>query len=97
MEGGMAPSKAIFLGLGFDPLGTKPGILTALVIDAAQMSKEALKFTKKNSEGNVFSLPIDQLNNKWINHRKMLPDGTGCLQLAQQHLEFFRQDIKNRP
>jgi hypothetical protein len=79
--------RGYFLGLGFDPLPTKPGILTALVIDASHLPPGTLEFTD-NWEGRLLELPLGQLK-KWSQDERLIPDGKTCLQLVQQHLEFL--------
>jgi hypothetical protein len=79
--------RGYFLGLGFDPLPIKPGLLTALVIDASRLPPGALEFTD-NWEGKFLELPLSQLE-KWSKDERLIPDGATCLQLVQQHLKFL--------
>ena len=79
--------RGYFLGLGFDPLPTKPGLLTALVIDASRLPPGALEFTD-NWEGKSLEVPLSQLE-KWSKDERLIPDGATCLQLVQRHLKFL--------
>lgn len=77
--------RSYFLGIGFDPLPTKPGILTALVIDASRLPTSALDFIN-NWEGKYVEVWLDQLEDL-SRDPKMIPDGATCLILAHKHLK----------
>jgi hypothetical protein len=79
--------RGYFLGLGLDPLPTKPGLLTALVIDASRLPAAALKFID-NWEGKSFPVPLKELKER-SNDVRVIPDGATCLRLADRHLEFL--------
>jgi hypothetical protein len=79
--------RGYFLGLGFDPLPTKPGILTALVIDASRMPPSALEFID-NWEGKFLEVPLTALD-QWSRDPRLIPDGATCLQLAKRHLPIL--------
>ena len=79
--------KGFFLGLGFDPLSTKPGLLSALVIDASRIPEPALEFIH-NWEGKLLPEPLKDLERRSRDFR-LIPDGATCLRLAHRHLDFL--------
>lgn len=87
-------TKTFFLGVGLDPLTTKPEILTCMVVDGAEMRKLSryidIKFTD-NDEGEhqEVSFEIDDLN-RYIDNKKTLPAGKACLMLAKKHYNFLK-------
>jgi predicted nucleotidyltransferase len=81
--------RLYYMGLGFDPLTTKPGFYLALVIDAADMPIESCKFLD-NWEGEALAVPCDELE-KWAMDPRMIPDGATCLKLALRHIGVLLQ------
>jgi len=81
--------RAYFLGLGIDPLPTKPDFFAALVVDGSRIPEASLNFIGNwESGGKVLRVPLDRL--KLLGHdKRMIPDGAMCLQLADQHLDFL--------
>lgn len=87
IENGTA--KLAFLGLGLDPITTKPEILTCLVVDWDKLlqATQSIDF-KENYEGEFrigqFSKPKLM---EFSNRTRMLPAGAACMRLVADHYE----------
>ncbi len=81
--------RMYFLGMGCDPVPTKPGLFTAMVIDARHVPKGILKFLGNwESGGKVLPVLLNQLE-KYSLDPDVIPDGATCLKLAHQHLDVL--------
>ena len=83
-------AKVFFLGLGLDPLTTKPEILTCIVIDGSKVGREINLNFKDNFEGEHFIVPFTKEGiRKYLQHENTLPAGAACLAIIEKQYEYF--------
>jgi hypothetical protein len=84
--------NAHFLGLGVDPVPTKPELFVALIVDAARVGEQHLNFIGNwESDGKILTVPLDQLE-MWSQDKRMIPDGAMCLQLVHQKKNWLMKE-----
>lgn len=89
--------RLYFMGLGIDPLTTKPELLTCLLIDDSSSDNNEADGSlweklEDNFEGKRFMVPFSDSNlERYINDEKMLPTGAACLILAKEHFSKLLQ------
>jgi hypothetical protein len=89
-------AKLFFMGVGLDPLTTKPEILTCMVLSgsAVRRRKISLRF-KDNFEGEHFVVPFCRdLLQKRLEDERTLSAGKGLLALALKHFDFLTNTFK---
>lgn len=76
--------KVFFLGLGLDPVNTKPDFVLCIAMDARGLGISDYKsIFRKNWEGNHFVIPWSQSNLlDWASKPTVYPAGAACLKLA---------------
>jgi hypothetical protein len=84
-------AKLFFLGIGIDPLNTKPEILTCLILDYTKLSQKGFRIRQPGSwEGTVgeanLSKPQLERHGRLQN---MAPGGAACLLLAAESLDVM--------
>lgn len=83
-------AKVFFLGLGLDPLTTKPEILTCIAIDGSKVGREINLNFKDNYEGEHFMVPFTKEGiRKYLQHENTLPAGAACLAIVEKQYESF--------
>lgn len=83
-------AKFFFLGLGLDPLTTKPEILTCIVIDGSKVGSEINLDFKDNFEGEHFIVPFTKEDiRKYLQDENTLPAGAACLAIIEKQYEYF--------
>lgn len=90
-------ARFFFMGVGLDPVTTKPEVLVAIVVDwpKAQMAggKEALAI-KSNYEGSARPMDLTRAAlQEFLDHphppKPWLPAGRACIELALRHYDFL--------
>ncbi len=91
MEDGRIPVH--YLGLGFDPLTTKPEILTVVVLDCSKVRFGSSVYQTPNWEGQVERIPLSKENLiKYGQHvSSMLPAGAACCLRGSKFYEQIMQ------
>jgi hypothetical protein len=91
-------ARSFLLGVGLDPVSTKPEILVALVVDwrlAANLSNR-LKI-EENYEGRVRLIDLSKASlerqvNRTRTEKPLLPAGRACMVEAIKHYDFLMSD-----
>jgi hypothetical protein len=84
-------AKVFFLGIGIDPLTTKPEILTSIVLNGSTASNKLINLRFKNNyEGEDFMVPFTEEGiSKYIQDENTLPAGIACLLLIEKQYDFI--------
>jgi hypothetical protein len=96
-RGGAA--KIYLLGVGLDPLTTKPEILVAIVANWAKASEKMELKIEENYEGNAQFYDLSRENllreaNKARAKKSLLPAGKACLLLAAENYDFLINQVQ---
>jgi hypothetical protein len=91
-------AKVFILGVGLDPVTTKPEILVAIVVDWQKIETRMELHIETNYEGTAkfIDLSRDELlieANRPRREKPMLPAGKAALLLAAKHYEFLIESI----
>lgn len=80
-------ARMVFMGIGLDPLNTKPEILTSIILNWASVGKGRSEWRFKDSfEGEHIAAPFTAEGvDKYLQDERTLPAARACLVLAKRH------------
>jgi hypothetical protein len=87
-------TRFCFLGLGLDPLTTKPELLFCITSDWDQITSFGALPMTPNIEGKIAAIPLSKFHLKSqamqvLGNRWMLPAGAACLHLCHAQFEVL--------